>query len=923
MQKYSFCKITLLSAMLWATPALAQERVEFPDDAGIINVTDWGAVPDDGQDDTAAIQRIFDLLSPNGKIIYFPNGQYDISSELRLEKKGFVAEAEDLEFDGWALKEENGVTFLEAVEGGATPDEAGRITFEFDAIEANRVFALSFRAPDGASNSFFYRVNGGEWRQNSRNPNASPDWRRNIVATDIPLETGANTIEIAVREGGFQIDRIELDYLANYLANTIIQGESMDGVVLKLEDFALKPDSTPFDDAVIAWEPGVAQFFRNAVRDLTIDVGLGNPLADGLKFHGNNQATVRNVRFLGRDGSGDVGLNLAHSAQIGPALIENIHVDGFGIGIHSAFQIGSRTFYQVLLENQREYGWVNETASTVFVEGLTSRNSVSAFRNTGTRLVGDGQGRVVLIDSVLEGLPGAEETPAITNFGPSMYLRNIQTSGYDVAVANSNQLSFRGYRGQDSIDGDFIEEWWSHGADERGGGGLTSVFDDAPDSSIGVPIEPVPSRQRYGSIKNWVGPHMYEITLPDGSVSGRPNDNVDDTLSIQAALNSGALTVYFPNGAWTLNGDITIPETVSNLQGLESSLLATDLGAQPRIIIPGERRGKLYIERFANFAFSGGVPRFEHAGRRVLVFRNITGLNYRPTANRPGRVFINDTSGQAIRFARNQVVFARQLNIEEDTTALDSELDAKIVNDGARVWVLGFKTENPGVHVKTINGGVTEILGNLHANQFTAQTPQYITDDASLSVVTNIQPVVDAGSAYGTFEETRDGETRTGQISGTGYSAFDSNILWRYQKAIIMDDDADEVSFSGDWETATSFPRGHIGESFSFARSNGEPVSASYSPRIRRKGEYDVYVRWVGDWGGQPHSGHSSEVTVRVNHLNGVEETVVDQIQPSDGWYLIGTYSFERGTAPVPLVTIENSQGGKAVIADGVRFVRR
>lgn len=83
-----------------------------------------------------------------------------------------------------------------------------------------------------------------------------------------------------------------------------------------------------------------------------------------------------------------------------------------------------------------------------------------------------------------------------------------------------------------------------------------------------------------------------------------------------------------------------------------------------------------------------------------------------------------------------------------------------------------------------------------------------------------------------------------------------------------------------------------------------------------------MYVRWVGEWGGQPHSGHSTDVTVTVNHKDGSDETTLDQVPPSDGWHLIGTYEFTRGSSAIPAVTIESSQPGKSVLTDGVRLLR-
>ena len=55
--------------------------IRFPKDSGIVEVTKspYLAIPDDGKDDTLAIQKaLADHVSGNF-IIYFPNGTYDIS----------------------------------------------------------------------------------------------------------------------------------------------------------------------------------------------------------------------------------------------------------------------------------------------------------------------------------------------------------------------------------------------------------------------------------------------------------------------------------------------------------------------------------------------------------------------------------------------------------------------------------------------------------------------------------------------------------------------------------------------------------------------------------------------------------------------------------------------------------------------------
>ncbi|MEL7238777.1 MAG: glycosyl hydrolase family 28-related protein, partial [Planctomycetota bacterium] len=469
---------------------LSGQSITFPADSGVIDVTDpfLGVVPDDGLDDTAAIQRVFDLVSP-GRVLYFPDGQYDLSGQTLLQKSAFTAEAESLDYTGWSLQTEGERTFLEAVDVGTGPDDAGRITFNFDAIEASRVLTLTHRFTDGNDNSFYYRINGGDWRANSR-PVGNTDWRSGVVATGIPLETGSNTLEIAVREAGFQIDNIGVAYLGNYLNNIQIQGQSEAGTVFKLADGATNDDGTPFDGALIKWENGVEQFFRTAVRDVTFDVGDNNPEADALKFHGNNQSVVANVTMIAGEGSGDVGLDLAHTAAIGPIMVRDLTVEGFNIGVHSGWQNASRTMENITVRNQREYGVVNEAAAQLFVRNLRSENSVPAFRNNSVRLPGDGQGKVILLDSVFLGLPGAESTYAINTLG-DMYVRNVRTSGYDIALANFNQQSFRGYRGQDGIDGDYIGEWWTRGQNGGDRGGFSNAF-ESPDTMLRLPIREEP-----------------------------------------------------------------------------------------------------------------------------------------------------------------------------------------------------------------------------------------------------------------------------------------------------------------------------------------------------------------------------------------------------------------------------------------------
>ncbi len=911
-QQLAFCALLLM----FAAPIVSANR--FPADAGVIDVTDpfFGANPNDALDDTAAIQRVFDLISPRGQIVFFPAGTYRISSEIYLRKTDFNTEAESLVSSGWLSVTEGGRSFLRATGANVDPDLAGRMTFNFDAIKAGRVLRLSHRVPSDNGNSFYYRINGGAWQTNTRPFNGDTSWRvDNVVATNIPLVTGSNRLEIAARENGFEIDNIKVGYLGNYLNNVILQGESAATTTLKLQD-NLSVGGAPFNGAIVRWESGVEQFFRTAVRDLTFDVGANNPQADGLKFHGNNQSTVANVRFVGLAGSGDVALDLAHTAAIGPILVRDVSVEGFAVGIHSGWQNASRTFDNISLKNQRVYGWVNEAASTIWLRGLRSENAVPAFWNANWRLPGDGQGRVALLDAELIGTGAASTVAAMETLG-LMYARNVRVSGYAKAIVNQNQAPFRAYRGQAGVDSHYIDEWWSTGAYGGEGGGFSRQF-DAPDTMLGLPIAQTPNVP-WDAVNLWDGPHLHVIETAPGVFSGRPDDNVDDTPSIQAAINSGAPSVYFPVGRWLQNGDVTIPASTRRLIGTEAEIAASDFVLRGKIIIAANQAaGPLVIERFANFGFSGNEPVFEHASNRTVVFNDLTGLRYSPTSANAGHVFINDTVGNAIAFRAGQKVWARQLNIEENTTLANPTAEARLVNNGAQVWVLGFKTEQAGVIAKTTAGGMTELLGNMQLNDFGNSTPQYVIEDASMSVVVNIKPYPETGTTYGLVSETRAGVTRQANLSGTGYSGWSKSTLYATRGEIIIDNDDPAAIFAGTWAMSSSFPRGFIGNNFAFAAAGAH--LARYVPAITDAGRYQVYARWIGDWGGQDHSNHASNASIEVVHANGTNTITVDQRRYSDGWYPLGEYSFAAGSIGEIRLNAQGANG--KVNIDAVRLVR-
>ena len=70
--------------LLMSSDESAAQNVVFPSDSGVIDVTKspYNAIPNDGKDDTTAIQRALSQEANGNRIIYLPNGTYLVSDRL-------------------------------------------------------------------------------------------------------------------------------------------------------------------------------------------------------------------------------------------------------------------------------------------------------------------------------------------------------------------------------------------------------------------------------------------------------------------------------------------------------------------------------------------------------------------------------------------------------------------------------------------------------------------------------------------------------------------------------------------------------------------------------------------------------------------------------------------------------------------------
>lgn len=610
-------KLLLLTLqVLCLTSLVSAENIVFPEDSGVIDVTraPYGAIPNDGKDDSRAIQQaLCDHVSGN-HIFYFPNGVYDIGDAL-------------------------------------------------------------FHLPES-------------------------DPLRNTHAC-LELRGGAK--------------------------RNILIGQSEQGTILRLMDNV--PED--FTHGVLWFGSSPAQRFRNGLRHMTISTGTDHPQASGVLFNASNQGGIRQVTIRSEDPlhRGAVGLDMGHTDEVGPLLVQHLTVDGFDRGIKCAFQTASQTFEHINLRNQREYGWTNGFSQSIFVRDLTFQGRVTAIHN-GPTLRGDpGQSRLLLIDSHLT-FTGNENPPAAIRNQKAAFLRNIQADGFREIVSNEIQHG----RGNPAIAKSPLAEYLANGSEERRKGKPFMLF-PSPGQSLHLPIEEPTEIRWEQDLAKWASPHHFPI-----GDSGKPDDDFDDTPSIQAAIDSGATTVYLPRGRWLIQGSLYLRNNVRHFLGCEAKLNPVKDQEATIVLVDGPAPAVL-IEGLE----AGGVT-FNEDTRRELHLRHILGGQYQQGFSPAGKLFLSDVALNYLRIPYKQRVWARQLNIESHP----APGDAKIVNDGGMLWIMGLKTENAGTVIETLFGGKTELLGYKHVAHGGTE-PTFVTNRSSFS----------AALAAGSVVEIRGQKTRT------------------------------------------------------------------------------------------------------------------------------------------------------------------
>jgi hypothetical protein len=550
-------------------------------------------------------------------------------------------------------------------------------------------------------------------------------------------QTGARIIFFPV--GTYLVSRplLEKDRMYRWNSLLTLQGENRAATVIRLKDNnpLYQNANAPADVLEFASQNakpngGGNAAFDNNIFDMTIDVGRGNPGAVALDFMGNNYCALRNVTLQSTDPghSGAIGLALLRYAA-GPCLMKNMVINGFDYGVKVANNEYSLTFEDLTLLNQKKYGIYN-ASNVLAIRHLFSTNGVPAIHNA------NAAGLVTLVGAILRG--GSFQSSAIHNQG-TLYARDVNSSGYASAL-----------QGQGSA----IAEYDSGPAVTQFG---------SKSASLNLPVEETPYYED-SSLSNWKSVTAY---------GADPTGMADSSAAIQAAINSGATTVYFPTGVYAINRTILVGGKVRMLEGFNSSLNPSgemfSRADSPAPLLKIEAgTADVTLDHFRIGAYyphpSPGVIFVQQDSARTLVLRDsligglTTTIAYQNTNRGTGSLFVENVAAHPWQILFPQSVFARQINPEGNTT--------KITNKGGKLWILGLKTEGTGTNIETEPGGSTEVLGGLiyPVWKTPADSVSFVVKDSCASfiyAVSNYKPAASGGDFAVQIKETQHGVAKS------------------------------------------------------------------------------------------------------------------------------------------------------------------
>jgi len=553
------------------------------------------------------------------------------------------------------------------------------------------------------------------------------------------------------------------DDLKNHLGNEMnwcirFQGESREETIIKLKDSS-KGFEYGMTRPAISFMQGTYSnvAMSNYFRNLTVDIGRGNPGAIGLEFFGSNGAAVSDVTIRTSDPGlrGAVGLSVSRLSATG-CLFKDIEIEGFDFGMKFTADESYLVCENISLKNQRNRG-IFVDGPIVSIHHLKSENTIPALRVRGHN------SHVVLLDAELNG--GLSDASSIELLTGQLFLRNIKSQGYQRALGG---LYFKGWGNECLfVEGNNIEEYVT--------GDPCTLAPDQPKRSLNLKIEDPPSFEWDSNFENWTHPGEF------GAVG---DGEFDDTEAIQRAMDSGKPVIYFQPGQYRINAPILIPNTVKRINFMFVNLIAgkdiQEMHHCGMFTIVGPGPEPLLMEDLFSFEMNFGHHLLiDHASTRTLVLRNLQSQSCASYRNSVpgGTVFIenvvstpghNESKYHKPLFSfTGQKVWCRQINPEATPD--------KIINNGSQLFIMGFKTENRGIAITTLNGGQTEAVGGMLCFGGNDDVPMMLNDESDVSFIASTVGSMSHHCFKIAVKEVLNGEVRYAQ-----YDQFPVRYLKQY-----------------------------------------------------------------------------------------------------------------------------------------------
>jgi len=503
---------------------------------------------------------------------------------------------------------------------------------------------------------------------------------------------------------------------------TILQGESMGGTIIALQDDVPGFENPDFPQAVIYTGDGPNMRQRNAIRDLTLRTGKKNPGAIGIRFNSAVQGTIKNVKIASGDSAGVIGIDLGFTENIGPLLLKSVEINGFDVGIYTAGTTNSLTLEHVNLGGQKKYGIDNDN-QMLSIRALRFRGGVPALYNHGEEAL------TVIVDATLEydpGKKGKKPAAAIVNES-EIFARSVVVSRFKTKI-KSTRKAFN-----EKISNAEIVEFTTQDNHQ---------LCHSPKQSMKLTVTETPNNNEQKS--------MYWTSIA-GEYGGKASDGSDDSKAIQDAIDEGAETIFFPpKGRWTINRDIYLRNRIHRLIGTEGKI-----DGKGKFIIEDGAFVDITIERFSTFA-SGITNR----SKRTVILKDMYVKSYESDDFASGDIYMEDVSVGLIRTSA-QKLWGRQITMVGDTKA------PKIMNNGGSIWILGLTAKDGNTILQNFNKASAELLGvNVIASDKAKNNPMFINDNSSLSI-SGLKETLTRGNPYTKIvEESRQG-SRTYVLKNT------------------------------------------------------------------------------------------------------------------------------------------------------------